>query len=79
MKNIMIALAFAGVLALAGCENEKTAQSDKLNIIFETDIGNDVDDAMALDMLYKYIDQDKINVLAITINKDRLAPASLWT
>lgn len=75
MKKIMIALAFAGVLALAGCENEKTAQSDKLNIIFETDIGNDVDDAMALDMLYKYLDQDKINVLAVTINKDGLAPA----
>ena len=71
----MIALAFFGVLTLIGCENEKAVQSDKLNIIFETDIGNDVDDAMALDMMYKYLDQDKINVLAVTINKDGLAPA----
>lgn len=29
------------------------------SIILETDIGNDVDDALALDMLYKYLDAKK--------------------
>lgn len=76
MKKIMFALALIGVLAFTGCANEEEAvQSDKLNIIFETDIGNDVDDAMALDMMYKYLDKDMINVLAVCINKDGLAPA----
>lgn len=40
------------------------------SIIFETDIGNDVDDALALDMLYKYLDEKKIAVLAISSNKE---------
>lgn len=70
----MIALALVSAFAFISCGNKETAQSDKLNIIFETDIGNDVDDAMALDMLYKYLDQDRINLLAVCINKDGLAP-----
>ena len=71
----MIALALLGVFSFISCESEKAVQSDKINLIFETDIGNDVDDAMAMDMIYKYLDNDKINLLAITINKDGLAPA----
>ena len=35
---------------------EKSVESDKLRVIFETDIGNDIDDALALDMLYKMVD-----------------------
>ncbi len=46
-----------------------------LNVIFETDLGNDVDDAMALDLLYKYVESGKVNLLAIMINKDGTAPA----
>ena len=41
-----------------------------LNIIFETDMGNDIDDALALDMLFKYLDQGRINLLGIMSNKD---------
>ena len=74
MKKLMLALALIGAFSFISCENKEAAQSDKLNIIFETDIGNDVDDAMALDMIYKYLDQDRINLLAVTINKDGLAP-----
>lgn len=39
-------------------------------VIFETDMGNDIDDALALDMLYKYQDEGKINLLAISNNKN---------
>ncbi len=42
----------------------------KLNVILDTDMGNDIDDALALDMLYKYADQGKINLLAIMNNKE---------
>lgn len=65
------------LLALVGCKNNKASQGEvvkqetnKISIIFETDMGNDVDDALALDMLYKYLDADKIDLLAISTNKE---------
>jgi len=41
-----------------------------MRVIFETDIGNDIDDALALDMLYKYQDAGIINLLGIMTNKE---------
>ena len=46
------------------------AWAQRINIIFETDMGNDVDDALALDMLYKYNKQRRINLMAIMLNKE---------
>ena len=74
MKKIIFALTLLAAFVFAGCENNKSVDSEKLNVIFETDMGNDVDDAMAMDMLYKYLDRDMINLLAVCINKDGLAP-----
>lgn len=74
MKRFLILLLCA--CALASCCNQPKAQSsDVPNIIFETDMGNDVDDALALDLLYKYLDAGKINLLGITLNKEGTAPA----
>ncbi|MBL1407623.1 nucleoside hydrolase [Sphingobacterium faecale] len=42
---------------------------EPISVIFDTDMGNDIDDAMALDMLYKYMDKRKVNLLAIMNNK----------
>ena len=75
MKRIFYALAVLSLMFLAGCAGEKAAKSEKLFVIFETDIGNDVDDALALDMLYKYMDQGKIDLLAVMLNKCAPAPA----
>lgn len=47
-----------------------TKKSTQNLVIFETDMGNDVDDALALDMIYKYLDDGKIKVLAISSNKE---------
>lgn len=65
------------LVVFVGCKNNKATKdentregADKISIIFETDMGNDVDDALALDMLYKYIEADKINLLAISTNKE---------
>lgn len=45
--------------------------SDKaLPVIFETDMGNDIDDALALDMLYKYQDEGRVRLLGISSNKN---------
>jgi len=40
-----------------------------LPVIFDTDIGNDIDDVLALAMLYNYQKEKKINLLGVTINK----------
>ena len=43
-----------------------------VKIIFDTDMGNDVDDVVALDMLYKYQDDGKIELLGIISSKREL-------
>ncbi len=60
-------------LAIVGC-GEKAEPTAPLSVIMETDIGNDIDDALAMDMLYKYIDAGKINLLAVNINKEGIYP-----
>lgn len=74
MKAIYTAIA-AGicVVALTGCgsKSDRTqAEADgPMRVIFETDMGNDVDDALALDMLFKYAEQGDIDLLGISSNK----------
>ena len=45
-------------------------QAQRQNIIFETDMGNDVDDALAIDMLYKFDRQKQIKLMAVMLNKE---------
>lgn len=62
----------AGALAACGGANktaDNTAANEPMKVIFETDMGNDVDDALALDMLYKYMEQGKIDLIGISSNK----------
>lgn len=77
-KNIFVFLFVSGfVFAISSCQSPSSssekppeAQDSGVHIIFETDMGNDVDDALALDMLYKYIDSGKVKLLAISNNKN---------
>ena len=43
---------------------------DKTRVIFDTDIGGDIDDALALAMLYNYMDMGWIDMIAIMSCKD---------
>lgn len=43
--------------------------AEPLPVIFDTDMGNDVDDVIALDLLFKYQDEGKINLLALMSSK----------
>lgn len=68
------------LIILSSCISTRKQQMEKVTsdaekVILETDIGNDVDDALALDMLYKYLDAGKIDLLGITINKEGQYPA----
>ena len=75
MKTFYAFVVSACVLILSGCAGSEKAASDKINVIFETDIGNDIDDALALDMLYKYHEMGKINFVGVMLNKCHPAPA----
>lgn len=68
LLSILVSSLFFISCNYRGIETEKTPH--EINVIFDTDMGNDIDDALALDMLYKYIDLGKLNLLAIMNNKD---------
>ena len=67
--NILALLIFATSLFCVTKTTAKTKDNAQL-VIFETDMGNDIDDALALDLLYKYMDQGKIKLLAVMTNKE---------
>ena len=46
-----------------------TNAAEPIKIIFDTDMGNDVDDVVALDMFYKYMDEGKVDLLGIISSK----------
>ena len=50
-------------------------QPAPVDIIFDTDLGNDVDDAVALVMLHRYADMGFANILAEGLSKEGEAPA----
>ncbi len=59
-----------GFVAIFACSTIYAAKPIK--IIFDTDMGNDVDDIVALDMLYKYQDEGKVEILGILSSKREL-------
>ena len=60
----------AGMRAELRDDNAPVSTNTRMNLIFETDMGNDVDDALAIDMLYKYHRQGRINLMAVMLNKE---------
>lgn len=69
MKKLLILTACAVCCAAHGLA-QSTSPQTPVRVIFETDMGNDVDDPMALDLLYKAMDRGEINLLAVVSNKD---------
>ncbi len=65
-------LALAGVLA-GGVQAEPTGRP--IPIIFDTDVGNDVDDVLALGMIHALESRGECKLLAVTITKDHDACA----
>lgn len=54
----------AGVLAVA------LAQAEPIKLIFDTDMGNDTDDVMALCMIHALQSRGAVELLAVTVTKD---------
>jgi inosine-uridine nucleoside N-ribohydrolase len=69
-KLVLVFIAIAITLIACAQTNNINASKMPTPVIFETDMGNDVDDALALDMLYKYMDSGLIKLIAISTNKN---------
>ena len=66
MKKLFLLLALVGI-----CTTVSAQKSDKPTpVIFETDMGNDIDDAIALDLLFKNVDSGKIDLLGVGVHKN---------
>lgn len=68
MKKLLILAALAALCTPAVRAQQTPAAP--LRVIFDTDMGNDVDDPLALDMLYKAVDRGEIILLGILSSKD---------
>jgi len=68
MKKISLILIVSLLVAqLAGCYS---GSSSVPSIIFDTDMGNDIDDALALAVMNRYLDEGRAHVLAIGMSKE---------
>jgi inosine-uridine nucleoside N-ribohydrolase len=76
-KRFSLSFLLITYIIFIGCSNLKkaTAINKPLPVIFETDMGNDIDDALALDMLYKYADKKMVKLLAVSSNKNNTTSA----
>jgi hypothetical protein len=63
------ALLLTGTLSAAEGET-KAAASSPVPIIFDTDIGNDIDDALALGVIHALANRGECRLVAVTISKD---------
>src|SRR5271168_4509217 len=64
----MMKMLFAILLGLAVAAPASGATP--LHVIFDTDMGNDVDDALALAMLHAFANRGEVKLLAVTVSKD---------
>ena len=69
MKKHWNLLLLSFLVTITACTPPSQVPSPQA-VIFETDMGNDIDDAMVLDLLFKNMDQEKINLLGIGVHKN---------
>ena len=59
MKQFLLSILLCGL-----------AQAEPVKLIFDTDMGNDVDDLMALCMIHQLQKRGTVELLAVTVTKD---------
>src|SRR3984957_6106193 len=63
MKALLAALLIVAAAAPASA-------ATPLHVVFDTDMGNDVDDGLALAMLHAFASRGEVKLLAVTVSKD---------
>ena len=70
MKTSLLPAAAALLLAGTACDSRPAAATpEPIRLIVETDMGNDIDDALAFDLIYKAMDDGRVDLLAIGNHK----------
>lgn len=70
MRIIKLVIFISLICLFSSCNNNRINENEPLNIIFDTDIGNDIDDVLALQMLFNYEKKDIVDILCVTISKN---------
>ena len=74
-KNWFRALLCAALTVFVGGCEEPAKASEPVRLIFDTDMGNDVDDALALGMVHSLQSRAEVELLAVTVTKDEKTAA----
>lgn len=67
--RILTGAALLCSMTLASCNSQSDAGQTPVPVIFDTDVGNDIDDVLALEMLFNYEKEGKIDLLGISLSK----------
>lgn len=70
MKRILLAGMTLCLSLFAMNANAQQFGNEQLSIILDSDVGSSTDDLFALDMLYKYMDEGKVNLLAVMLDRE---------
>ena len=76
MRKQILLGALMALFAWCCVSGAANAKADKPLIIFDNDMGNDVDDIFALDILLKYHDMGKIKLIGVLLNRDAPSAAA---
>ncbi|MGV3486609.1 MAG: nucleoside hydrolase [Planctomycetaceae bacterium] len=68
--HLLLGALFLSVLPVTAARSEEPAARRETALIFDTDIGNDVDDVLALGMIHALQSRGECKLLAVTITKD---------
>ncbi len=68
MKRTLITILLTGSMTFASLAVEKAPETP-VSVVLDTDLGNDIDDLLALQMLINYEKQGKVDVKGITVSK----------
>ncbi len=70
MRRFLLLMILATCLPIAMFGQKNSTKKDVPNVIFDCDMGNDVDDIVALDLLLKYHDEGRIRLIGVVSNRD---------
>ncbi|MBO7678441.1 MAG: nucleoside hydrolase [Thermoguttaceae bacterium] len=76
MYKALIGL-LAALVIFCGCFAARAESGKPVPVIFDTDIGSDVDDAFALAMLHTLMDRRECDLLAVTVTRSNRLAAEL--
>lgn len=69
MKILIYTVLAALAAGSAACGTHTAEAEEPIRLIVETDMGNDIDDALAFDLIYKAMDEGRVELLAVGNHK----------